>query len=172
MKKILSIVMVLMMAIGLMIPAFGTAESVKGHSEMYVYCANGKRLNVRDMPMVNSSLLFRLDNGTKVRIIADMGDGWARVSAGGREGFVKTSFLTSKQPGSAANNGTFKSFAAKVYSDNGKKVNMRVRADINADRIAQLENYTHIQVIGETGNWYKIKWANAVGYMMKQYVRV
>lgn len=170
MKKVMSIVMVLMMAIGLMIPAFGTAESVKGHSEMYVYCANGKRLNMRDMPMPNASRLLLLENGTKVRIIADMGEGWARVSAGGREGFVKTAFLTSKQPGSAAS-GTFKPFAAKVYSDNGKKVNMRVRADVRADRIAQLENYTSIQVIGQTGNWYKIKWANAVGYMMKQYVR-
>ncbi|MBR2824084.1 MAG: SH3 domain-containing protein [Clostridia bacterium] len=171
MKKVMSIVMVVMMAIGLMIPAFGTAESVKGHSEMYVYCANGKRLNLRDMPTLNSSVLLRLDNGTKVGIIADMGEGWARVSANGREGFVKTSFLTSKKPGTAAGSSMFKSFAAKVYSDNGKKVNMRVRADINADRIAQLENYTSIQVIGETGSWYKIKWANAVGYMMKQYVR-
>ncbi len=66
MKKVLGIVMVLMMVVGLMVPVFGSAESVKGHSSMYVYCANGKRLNVREEPSRNSNLLFRLENGSKV----------------------------------------------------------------------------------------------------------
>ena len=47
---------------------------------------------------------------------------------------------------------------------------MRVKADINSDRIAQLEDSTSIKVIGETGNWYKIQWANSTGYMMKKYL--
>ena len=172
MKKVLGIVMVLMMVIGLMIPVFGSAESVTGHSSMYVYCANGKRLNVRQMPSLEARLLFRLENGSKVSILEETGDGWAMVSSNGREGFVKTEFLQSKKPASAEKKeSTFKSFSAKVYSDNGKKVNMRVKADIKADRIAQLEDSTAIKVIGETGNWYKIQWANSTGYMMKKYVR-
>ena len=48
---------------------------------------------------------------------------------------------------------------------------MRVSANVNADRIAQLEGYTVIRVIGETGDWYKIQWADATGYMMKKFVR-
>ena len=172
MKKVLGIVMVLMMVIGLMIPVFGSAESVTGHSTMYVYCANGKRLNVREEPSLHSDRLFRLENGSKVSILGDVGNGWAKVSNSGREGFVKTEFLQAKQPAAAEKkSSTFRSFSAKVYSDNGKKVNMRVSADINADRIAQLEDSTSIKVIGETGNWYKIQWANATGYMMKKYVR-
>ena len=171
MKKVLCTVMVLMMAIGLMIPAFGSAESVTGRSTMYVYCANGKRLNVREEPSLYARLLFRLENGEKVSILEDSGNGWALVSCNGGKGFVKTEFLQSKKPAAAEKkNSTFKSFSAKVYSTNGKKVNMRVKADINADRIAQLENYTAIKVIGEIGDWYKIQWANATGYMMKKYL--
>ena len=170
MKKVLGIVMVLMMVVGLMVPVFGSAESVSGHASMYVYCANGKRLNVREAPSLNSGLLFRLENGTKVSILEDSGYGWAMVSANGREGFVKTEFLQSKKP-AANKNSNFRSFSARVYSNNGKKVNMRVSANLNADRIAQLEDSTAIKVIGATGDWYKIQWANATGYMMKKFVR-
>ena len=48
---------------------------------------------------------------------------------------------------------------------------MRVSANLNADRVAQLEGSTAIKVIGATGDWYKIQWANATGYMLKKYVR-
>ena len=173
MKKALGIVVVLMMVVGLMVPVFASAESVKGHSAMYVYCANGKRLNVRETPSKQGGLLFRLESGTKVSILSDAGNGWAKVSCNGREGFVSTSFLRSKQiTATQKKTSAFKAFSAKVYSNNGKKVNMRVSANIKADRIAQLEGSTAIQVIGQTGDWYKIRWANATGYMMKKYVRV
>ena len=167
MKKVLGIVMVLMMVVGLMVPVFGSAESVSGHSSMYVYCANGKRLNVREEPSLHADRLFRLENGTMVSILGDVGNGWAKVYSSGREGFVKTSFLQAKKPAGS----NFKSFSAKVYSNNGKKVNMRVSANVNADRIVQLEDSTSMKVIGATGDWYKIQWANATGCMMKKFVR-
>ena len=170
MKKVFGIVMVLMMVVGLMIPVFGSAESVSGHASMYVYCANGKRLNLREAPATNGTILTRLDNGSKVSIVKDAGAGWALVSCNGRTGYVKTNFLQVKQPKVVAGS-SFKAFNAKVYSPNGKKCNMRVRAEVNADRIAQLEPYTSIQVIGQIGDWYKIRWANATGYMMKKFVR-
>ncbi len=169
MKKFLGIMMVLMMVIGLMIPVFASAGSVAGRSTMYVYCANGKRLNLRVAPSMNAARITLLETGTQVAILGDYGDGWAKVSAEGKTGFVKTAFLRSAQP-AAANNSSFKSFSAKVYSADGKKVNMRVSANIRADRIAQLESYTTITVIGQVGDWYKIRWANATGYMMKKYV--
>ena len=171
MKKVFGIVMVLMMVVGLMIPVFGSAESVSGHASMYVYCANGKRLNLREAPLPNAKLVTRLDNGSKVNILEDSGYGWAMVSCNGKEGFVKTEFLQSKKPTVVASSSNFKAYSAKVYSPNGKKCNMRVRADAKADRIAQLEGNTAIKVIGQVGNWYKIQWANATGYMMKKFVR-
>ena len=150
-----------------MVPVFGSAESVSGHSSMYVYCANGKRLNVREEPSLHADRLFRLENGTMVSILGDVGNGWAKVYSSGREGFVKTEFLQSNKPAGS----NFKAFSAKVYSNNGKKVNMRVSANVNADRIAQLEDSTSMKVIGAADDWYKIQWANATGCMMKKFVR-
>ena len=172
MKKVIGIVMVLMMVVGLMIPVFASAERVTGKTAMYVYCKNGKKLNVREAATRDSQLLFRLQNGNKVSILEDAGNGWAKISYDGKEGFVSTSFLRSRMPARAIRKiSTFRPFSAKVYSPNGKKCNLRVAADINSDRIAQLEGSTAIKVIGETGDWYKVQWANATGYMLKKFVR-
>ena len=48
---------------------------------------------------------------------------------------------------------------------------MRVSANLKADRITQLKDSTTIKVIGAIGDWYKIQYANAIGYMLKKYVR-
>lgn len=48
---------------------------------------------------------------------------------------------------------------------------MRVSANLKADRITQLKDSTTIKVIGAIGDWYKIQYANATGYMLKKYVR-
>ena len=172
MKKVLSIVMVLTIVAGLMVPVFASAERVTGKTSMYVYCKNGKRLNVREASTRDSQLLFRLENGNKVSILEDAGNGWAKISYNGKEGFVSTSFLRSKMPARTLKKiSTFKPFSAKVYSPNGKKCNMRVNASVKADRIAQLNGQTSIKVIGNAGNWYKIQYGNATGYMMKEFVR-
>ena len=172
MKKVLSIVMVLMIVACLMIPVFASAEKVTGKTAMYVYCKNGKKLNVREAATRDSQLLFRLRNGNKVSILEDAGNGWAKISYDGKEGFVSTSFLRSKMPARATKKiSTFRPFSAKVYSPNGKKCNMRVNASVKADRITKLKGHTSIKVIGRAGNWYKIQYGNATGYMMKKYVR-
>ena len=109
MKKVLGIVMVLMMAVSLMVPVFGSAESVAGRSAMYVWCANGKRLNVREAASLNAEMLFRLENGSKVTILGDAGNGWAKVSSSGREGFVSAAFLQANKPAAANKNKHFQS---------------------------------------------------------------
>ena len=62
MKKIVSIVLVILTLAALMIPAFAGAEG----TTKWVNCENGKRLNVRDS--VKGNLLYRIDCGTKVEI--------------------------------------------------------------------------------------------------------
>ena len=58
MKKLISIVLALMTIVGLMIPVFAGAEATE-NTTMWVNCADGKRLNVRET--VNGKLLYRLE---------------------------------------------------------------------------------------------------------------
>ena len=76
MKKLISIVLALMTIVGLMIPVFAGAEGTE-NTTMWVNCADGKRLNVRES--VNGKLLYRLECGTKVEIQSSVAapSGWA-----------------------------------------------------------------------------------------------
>ena len=116
MKKILSVVMVLMLALGLMIPVFSSAESVVGHKTMWVVCADGKRLNVRYLPTRSSKILYRIENGDSLTILHDepTPEGWAMVRKGNKQvGYVMTKFLKANKPGK---------YDLNERSDNFKKV--------------------------------------------------
>ena len=65
MKKLISIVLAIMTLVGLMIPVFAGAEGA-ADTTMWVNCANGKRLNVRET--VNGKVMYRLDCGTQVTV--------------------------------------------------------------------------------------------------------
>ena len=117
MKKILSVVMVLMLAIGLMIPVFSSAESTVGHDKMWVVCADGKRLNVRALPNRSSRLLYRIENGDSVTILHDepTPDGWAMVRKGNKPvGYAMTKFLVANKPSK---------YELRERDDDFKKVN-------------------------------------------------
>ena len=98
MKKALSIVMILVTVFALMVPAF--ADNATGFGkEMWVNCADGYRLNVREQPSTSSKLITRFDCGTKVRILEDVGNGWVYVTNEKISGYVMQKFLQEKKPG-------------------------------------------------------------------------
>ena len=137
----------------------------------YITSPNGKKVNLRTGPGLGYGVGTQVEPGTKVDLLSTA-NGWSAVKYNGFTVYVQSKFLSRYEPGTEPKKpASFKSFSGQVYSPNGKKVNMRVSADINSDRIAQLEPWTSVEVIGETGSWYKIRWANATGYMMRKYVR-
>ncbi|MBR7175395.1 MAG: SH3 domain-containing protein [Clostridia bacterium] len=136
----------------------------------YITSPNGKKVNLRTGPGLGYGVGTQVEPGTKVDLLSTS-KGWSAVKYNGFTVYVQSKFLSRYKPGTEPKKpGAFKSFSGKVYSPNGKKVNMRVRADVNSDRIAQLEPWTSVDVIGESGDWYIIRWANATGYMMRKYV--
>ena len=103
MKKILSVVMILMLALGLMVPVFGSAASAKnveGHEYMWVNTENGKTLNVRETPSTRARVLYKVECGTRLNVVEDYNGEWACVyQTGKRVGYVMTKFLVYTQPG-------------------------------------------------------------------------
>ena len=49
------------------------------------------------MEVTTYSLISAMDFKIDLTILGDAGNGWAKVSSSGREGFVKTEFLQSGQ---------------------------------------------------------------------------
>ena len=84
MKKLIAILISLMTLFTLMIPVFSSAEAASDtNAVMWVNCADGKRLNVREEANTNSKVLYRLDCGTRVEISSNIPapKGWAFVTA-------------------------------------------------------------------------------------------
>ena len=93
MKKLLSIALVIVTVFSLMIPVFASAGVVYGQ-EMWVNCADGKTLNLRKEPStVTGKLITRLECGTKVTVLDDLGNGWLKVTTGKNAGYVMAKFL-------------------------------------------------------------------------------
>ena len=49
---------------------------------------------------------------------------------------------------------------------------MRGRADKGSARITTIPNGATITIIGENGAWYKARYKNYTGYVMKEYVNL
>ncbi len=104
MKKLIAVLFVLMTVMALMIPAFSSAEAVSAGRTMWVNCADGRKLNVRNEPNTRTGkVIYRLPCGARVEIASLVGvpSGWAFVTADGHRegGYVMTKFLVAKQPG-------------------------------------------------------------------------
>ena len=154
MKKFLSILMVLMMAIGLMIPAFASAGSDDLEC-MWVNCADGKRLNVRAYPGKNAPRLYQVECGTKLYILDNAGNGWVHVTTGKQDaGYVMTKFLVSSKPGK---------YEITERDDKPNKT---------AQAIRRLEAGDRLEVIAVGKTWSRVRdlATGRTGYVANDYI--
>ena len=86
-KRVVPFLLVLAILMVALIPASVASGTVK-----YVYCRNGKPLNVRAWPDVNSALLGKIPVGTAVTVL-EKGELWSKVEINGQQGYVSTYML-------------------------------------------------------------------------------
>ena len=179
MKKIVSIVLVILTLAALMIPAFGGAEG----TTKWVNCENGKRLNVRDS--VKGNLLYRIDCGTRVEIQTSVSTpkGWAYITVPGhtRGGYVMTKFLVSSKPGKyeiTERDDNFRSVtpytvsAKAINNKSDRSVGLRVNPNKTAKAIRRLTAGDTLKVIAVGKTWSKVvdTTTGRTGYVANAYV--
>ncbi len=151
-KRFVSLMLVAIMA-AMMIPSFAAAEWT-----MYVYTDNGKTLNVREDPSVNSTILGRLDYGTAVSVRITSANGWACINynapANGNVAYVQSRFLVSTKPapkssGSSSGTTPAVSDAAKILSD----MNTEFRS------ARKVSSYTVVSRPARASGWVNLRWA-------------
>ena len=186
MKKIIAIALVILSLVGLMIPAFAGAEYVQT-TPMWVNCANGKTLNVRDYPSTSGSLLYRLECGTRVEIINTVPapKGWAYVEPDGYSngGYVMTKFLVASKPGKYEITEREDNFRAVTpYFAMAKALNRRTENSVclhtapnkTARQIRRLTAGDQLQVIARGKTWSQVidLTTGKTGYVANDYVVV
>ncbi len=132
---------------------------------------SASQLNLRSAPSRDSAALGKFYSGTVVEIVADAGDGWAKVSIGGGacclNGYMMTSYLS--DDGSLLN----ATFEVTVVSPYGTpSVVLRDHPSDSFGAVAMLAVGETVRVIGTSGNYYIVQLADStVGCLSVDEVR-
>lgn len=180
MKKLMSVVMIVMMIAAIMIPMCASANG----TYMWVNCRNGKTLNVREQPTTGSHREYTLPCGTEVEILGYAGNGWAQIVPvkGGLSGYVMTQFLQDKKPGKyeiTEREDNFRAvtpFMAVAKALNAKtdrSVGLRVEPNKTANAIRRLYAGDQVEVIATGKTWCKVidPQTGRTGYVANNYLQ-
>ena len=180
MKKLISIAIILVTLVALMVPVFASAEQYAG-IDMWVNCADGKRLNVREAPKAGSRVITRLDCGTKVHVDYFCDNGWVAVSDYHFSGYVQAKFLVSSKPGKYEITERDDHFVAVTpYMVTAKALNaktdnsvgLRTKPNKTAKAIRRLTAGDQLQVIARGTTWSKVidMQTGKTGYVANDYI--
>ena len=165
MKKLISAMMILVTVFALAVPAFAAENATGFGIDMWVNCANGYRLNVREQPDMNSKLITRFDCGIKVTVLSDAGNGWVYVTNGQVSGCVMSRFLQAAKPGKYEITERDDHFVAvtpytvcakALNSRTDASVGLRVKPNKTSQAIRRLEAGDRLQVIARGKVWSKV----------------
>lgn len=135
-------------------------------------------LRVRRGASLNSSILGYLTNNTEVNIVGDEGE-WYKIQYNGGYGYVSKSYISvdgssnSNNTDNSQNNSSSETEINKTgYVYNVSKGGLRVRkeASTSSTVLGTLYSGNSVNIIGESGNWYKISYNSSYAYVHKDYI--
>ncbi|MFS0638234.1 SH3 domain-containing protein, partial [Mesobacillus foraminis] len=134
----------------------------------YVSVNPGSYLNLRAGASDNASILTKLANGSSVTVYS-VSNGWAKVTANGKNGYVSAKYLSSAKPGSseaAPAEPTIK----YVDVEAGSSLNLRNKPTTKASVILKIAKGKKVSVLSESNGWAKIHVYGQEGYVNTQYL--
>ncbi len=138
----------------------------------------GTNVNVRKDHSTSSKLVATLSN-KDVEIIGSWND-WFKISTGNITGWVKDDFVIKKAKSSKASNNkqvskpasqTASTCSNKTGIIKGKNVNVRSKPAKTAKIVAAVSN-KKINILTQSGDWYKISAGKTTGWVLKDFVTV
>lgn len=146
-------------------PASGVQEAQA--VTKYVNVNPGSRLNLRANPGTSSAIIDQLPRGAKVTVYSEA-NGWAKVKANGKEGYMSTKYLSSSQPSAASNT---QQIATKYVNVNpGSRLNLRSVPSTSGTILTQLPRGTKVTVYSENNGWAKVTANGYTGYVSTTYL--
>lgn len=131
----------------------------------YVNVNPGSRLILRQQPSTSAAEMDRLAYGSKVTVYSEA-NGWAKVKASGKEGYVSSQFLSSSQPSGTTVQNTTK----YVDVNPGSSLNMRSGPSTSSAVISKLSSGTKVTVRSEANGWAKVTANGKSGYVSTKYL--
>jgi len=146
-------------------PSTTTAATVIGTVKV------SNSLLIRSGPGTGYSSIGSLTNGTKVTILSTSGSWYNIRTSSGKVGYVSKSYVvisTSSTATAATAATTSSSTSTKTVT---ATVNVRKGSSTSYGILGVLYKNAKVQVLGTSGNWYKIQYGTATGYVYKTYLK-
>ncbi len=120
------------------------------------------RVNVREKASSKSRLLGKADKGTTYEVLGRSGN-WVKIKFEGKEGYVYRTYI--RVDGEETGK-TVKIVNCKT------RVNVREKASSKSKIIGTAKKGETFELLGKSGNWYKVDFNGKVGYIFHRYIKV
>ena len=128
-----------------------------------LYATATDTVNVRNSDSVEADKLGRLLQGTRVEILEQKANGWSKIVFEGKDGFVKSEFLSIAESAEGV-----ETIGTVTAIDN---VNVRASANQSAEKLGVVTNGETLELIANEGEWCKVKYNGQIGYVKAEFVQ-
>ena len=154
--------------------ADAVAAPVIAPATKFVYCRNGKLLNVRQEPSTHCKVLYRLATGTQVELVATTvtAKGWTLIRQEGKDvGWVRTKFLSDVKRTLPARKAAM-AYAKALKGGAGQSVCLRVKPSKSSAAIRRLYAGNKLTIISSGKNWTRVhdQATGRTGYVATRYI--
>lgn len=158
-------------------PVNSAAKPPSEVTTKYVDVSKGT-LNLRSAASTSSAVIAALTKGTTVTVYWEA-NGWAKVNANGKDGFVSSQYLASQKQGTSSIPETPASPApapqaaapiTKYVKLESGSLNMRNGASTSSSVIVKLAKGIEVKVLSESAGWAKIEVYGKTGYVSSTYL--
>lgn len=123
-------------------------------------------LNVRSETSVKSGIVTKIARGDNVEILSRFGN-WYKINAGGKTGFVFVDYIDFDEDIYVEIG-----FGVVSASSASSTVNIRMEPSVEGERVTRLLSGTKVRILGYTDGWYYVRYAEYVGYISADYLKV
>ncbi|GKU82237.1 SH3 domain-containing protein [Niallia sp. NCCP-28] len=130
----------------------------------YVNIEQNSTLNMRKAPSTSAAIIATLKKEAEVTVLS-VENGWSKISANGKTGYVSSAYLTAKQQTATATATKF------VSVDATSSLNVRSQASTTAKVVATVKNNTKVEVYSTANGWSKVGVNGKTGYVADKYLK-
>lgn len=159
---------------------FGTSGATAApNANTAVVTLSSGSLNLRARESVTAERLTSIPNGMRVTVL-DQGSVWTRVEYGIYTGYVMTAYLRFDSPSAtptptptptpspAPSAGP--TVARVILAEAGDRLNLRSQPNTLSTVVAKIPNNQEVAVLMRGTVWSQVRYGDAVGYVMTQYL--
>jgi N-acetylmuramoyl-L-alanine amidase len=128
------------------------------------YVVDASSLRVRTGPSTSHPVIGGVVKGHVLQVTA-IESGWYKIIHNGQTGYVSGDYVTFIK-----GDGTESAAAPEIYTVRASSLYVRSGAGTQYGAIGSLSAGKQVEVIGESGDWFQIKFNGGAGYVSKAYV--